>query len=475
MNLTAESPAARTALQDESDPDPPPVEADGMSRALLESRQRWRQFGTIASDLVFETDASGMLTFLAPEHVLGWQVSQLLGRPAHTLLTEQDPTDPFLFTMPQHRRHTWLRTRAGGSLCLALTIIPMRDETGRHRGVRGVGVNVTEQELAASANAAALRRGDVLDHILTEMRQEVMAPKMMQSVLSALSRALGAQGVAVMDLADPVPAAGAAILHATGSGAVGRLQAIVPILQASEEPTNTFCLEHGMPVLASCCSTRFGDRAAVVAWRPPGGRNWDADDRVLAGSVSGLVRIVLEHETIQRELARQARTDPLTGLLNRRAFMEEATRRLDRLERDGVPGTLLFLDLDRLKQLNDTQGHDVGDAALLIVSSLLHRTFRPADLVARLGGDEFAVWMDGADSLTAAERAEDLRLAAPIEMAHLARAATEGPSLSTGIATREPGTDETLEQLIHRADHAMYEVKRSGRGHWLVAGLGAST
>ena len=130
--------------------------------------------------------------------------------------------------------------------------------------------------------------------------------------------------------------------------------------------------------------TRFGERAVLLAWREPGARAWDADDLTLAGSIAGVVRIVLEHEAIQRELARQARTDPLTGLLNRRAFLDEATRRVDRLERDGLPGTLLFVDLDRLKQVNDRLGHEVGDSALVLTAGLLTRTFRPGDLVARL-------------------------------------------------------------------------------------------
>ncbi len=445
----------------------PESEADTLRLALLESRQRWRQFGAIAADLVFETDALGNLTFIAPERVLGWPAGVLLGRPASALLADGGGPDPFRFTAPLHRRHTWMRSAHGDPVCMALTIVPMQDDAGRHRGVRGTAVNVTERERADSATAAALRRGEVLDHILTRMRQEVLAPRMMRAVLDALMRALGCPGACVIDLraADPC-----LVLH--GIGAPGPdLSPAVPALIEDGAATRTQALADGTQVLACPCSTRFGDRAALVVWRRAGGRVWDADDLTLVAAVSGVVRIVLEHEAIQRELARQARTDPLTGLLNRRAFLEEATRRLDRLERDGVCATLLFIDLDRLKQLNDRHGHEAGDAALTLVSALLHRTFRPTDLVARLGGDEFAVWLDGADSLTAAERAEGLRLATPGELAHLTEGETEGVTLSIGIATRAPGTDETLDQMMYRADQAMYEVKRSGRAHWRVSHL----
>ena len=161
----------------------------------------------------------------------------------------------------------------------------------------------------------------------------------------------------------------------------------------------------------------------------------------------------------------------MTGLLNRRAFLEEAGRRLDRLEKEELPATLMFIDLDRLKQLNDRAGHEAGDSALLLTSALLRRTFRPTDLIARLGGDEFAIWLDGADAFTAAERAEGLRLATPVEFAHLSGGEAEGVGMSIGIATRQPRMDETLEHLIQRADQAMYEVKRNGRGHWRVSNV----
>jgi diguanylate cyclase (GGDEF)-like protein len=100
---------------------------------------------------------------------------------------------------------------------------------------------------------------------------------------------------------------------------------------------------------------------------------------------------------------------------------------------------------------------------------LLRDTVRPADLVARLGGDEFAMWLDGADDLAVAERAEHLRIAAPRALAELAEGTGVELTVSIGIATRWPSRGEDIETVLHRADQAMYEVKRSGRGHWRVA------
>ncbi|HEY5300217.1 MAG TPA: GGDEF domain-containing protein, partial [Acetobacteraceae bacterium] len=180
------------------------------------------------------------------------------------------------------------------------------------------------------------------------------------------------------------------------------------------------------------------------------------------------VRVVLEHEAIQHEMASQARTDPLTGLLNRRAFLEELPRHIDRLERDGMPGTLMFADLDNFKSVNDRLGHDVGDQMLCAAADLLRRTFRPTDLVARLGGDEFAIWLNGADHMTAAERAERLRVEGPRLFAELTDDASP-VGFSIGIAPRRSGGGEEIDAVMRRADLAMYEVKRSGRGHWRVS------
>ena len=448
------------------DPDP----GHTLHAALLDSRQRWRAFGALATDLAFETDGDGRLVFIAPDGVLGWPGASLLGQPVTALLAEQGQSmvDPFRTTTPVRGRRTWLAAADGAARCFDVSLEPL--DNGPPCGVRGIGVDVTARERADAQAAAALRRGGILDHILIQMRQEILAPRMMEAVLTALMRALGAAGVAVLDLGGP------SVTYAAG-GPVPPLEDMHALLHGNS--LHEGAVEEGLVgsrrVLACPASTRFGERASLLAWRgaEPGGppvpdRPWDMDDLMLAGSVTGVIRIVLEHEAIQRELARQARTDPLTNLLNRRAFLEDAGRRLDRLDREGTPGTLLFLDLDRLKQLNDHAGHEAGDAALVLLANLLRRTFRPTDLLARLGGDEFALWLDGSDELTAAERAEHLRVCLPKESAHLTAGQPHGMTLSTGIACRYPGSGEDLDQLISRADAAMYEVKRAGGGQWKV-------
>ncbi len=447
--------------------DPPALSAGPLGGALLESRQRWRDLVALSADLAFETDSWGRFTFITPDPALGWGAATLIGQPARLLLAEaagEGGFDPFRPLAPVRRRRAWLRRPDGTAICLAFAAAPLLDAAGRIVGARGVGQDVTEQDGYDAAVAGALRRGEVVDHILWRMRDEVVAQRMMHAALAAMATAMGAEGAAVIDAA-----AEAVVLHQTCPPTPAVLRTAQGLLEASGSGPAEGVAPDGRGVLA-CPSQRDGRHpVALLLWRTPESRGWDADDLVLATSASGIIRVVLAHEEMQREMLRQARTDPLTGLLNRRAFMDELDRRIERLDREGLPGTLVFVDIDNFKHLNDARGHDAGDEALMLTAELLRATVRPSDLVARLGGDEFVLWLDGADDLTAAERAESLRLNAPRALADITEGYCPRLTLSIGIATRRPGDQEELESLLNRADQAMYEVKRNGRAHWRVS------
>ncbi len=438
--------------------------------ALIDSRQRFRELVALAADIAFETDGWGRFVFVSPDPALGWPAATLLGQTADLLLSDLGGApafNPFHPTETVRRRRAWLKRPDGRAVCVSFSAAPILDDHGHLVGARGVGQDVTEQELRDAEVAATLRRGEVVDHILWQMRREVLAPRMMQAVLESLAQATGSEGLAVLDLlgngAEPT------ILHSYGRLVPSVTVAVGALLEdGGADPVDGMASD-GRLVLACPTQTRFGEESAVALWRQPSGRAWDADERMLASSTTAIVRVVLEHESIQREMARQARTDPLTGLLNRRAFMDELTRRFDRLEVDGLPGALLFVDLDNFKALNDSRGHDVGDEALRVAANVLRAAVRPTDLVGRLGGDEFALWLDGADELAAAERAEHLRTAGPQALVHFSPAGVPPITFSIGLAGRWPGRGEDAEALMDRADKAMYLVKRNGRAHWRVA------
>lgn len=170
-------------------------------------------------------------------------------------------------------------------------------------------------------------------------------------------------------------------------------------------------------------------------------------------------------EEVQRQLRTLATTDPLTGLLNRNGWSEQAGRALRYAQRHGQALSLLMLDLDYFKRINDTHGHEAGDAALVFFGGLLRHCQRAGDVNARLGGEEFCVLLAHAD--TADAQAFDQRLRA--ELARAAPGTIPFPlDFSAGHALCR-GKDETLESLMARADAALYRAKHAGRGHLVSA------
>jgi diguanylate cyclase (GGDEF)-like protein len=158
-----------------------------------------------------------------------------------------------------------------------------------------------------------------------------------------------------------------------------------------------------------------------------------------------------------------ARTDPLTGLLNRRAFAERLREELARSVRYQAPVSLLLLDLDGLKRLNDQSGHREGDAALRALARALALGSRSADLAARWGGDEFVMLAPETGRAEARDLAERIR-------SSVASSGPAGVTVSIGVATAEAAATMASADLEAAADAALYDAKRQG-GNRVVASL----
>jgi diguanylate cyclase (GGDEF)-like protein len=172
-----------------------------------------------------------------------------------------------------------------------------------------------------------------------------------------------------------------------------------------------------------------------------------------------------ELEAANERLRELALHDPLTGLANRTALYAHVDEALARVHAGGGTLCLLMIDLDGFKGVNDTRGHEAGDAVLVEVAQRLKRIARPQDVVARLGGDEFVIVAEGLSLPEDAYRiAQEIVAAIRVPMA----AAPDAPvGASVGIASNRAVVSET-EALLHRADTAMYAAKAAGRGkvHW---------
>jgi diguanylate cyclase (GGDEF)-like protein len=165
-------------------------------------------------------------------------------------------------------------------------------------------------------------------------------------------------------------------------------------------------------------------------------------------------------QTRSRELESQAHTDPLTGLGNLRALQRELTNLLDTQKRYRHPFGLLLMDIDGLKRVNDSHGHQAGDRVLMQVGMSLRRSIRSVDTAARIGGDEFCVLLPQQDLKSAAKLAA--RLASAIEE-EVAAPGEPNISVSIGVAASPEHGDEA-ESLIDTADRAMYRAKAAGEG-----------
>lgn len=255
----------------------------------------------------------------------------------------------------------------------------------------------------------------------------------------------------------------AALMLALGGGVLARLIADwTPTTQASAFVT-------AMSVLHLCTYllvlTYGAYRAAVGA---------SALRRELRQSRQDLAQRLSQVESLQERLREQAQRDPLTGLYNRRfldAFME---RELAQSRRESRNFALLVIDIDHFKRINDSFGHLAGDQVIRDTARLIEASARSSDTVARFGGEEFVVVMSMATTQGARERAERLRQSFESEPSHF-EGLTIAHTLSIGVA-EFPRDGGTQDELVSRADAALYEAKRGGRNRVVAAlDLGEAT
>ena len=176
---------------------------------------------------------------------------------------------------------------------------------------------------------------------------------------------------------------------------------------------------------------------------------------------------IKELKTAETKLVEMATQDFLTGLLNRRETFRRLDEELQRSRRLAVPFSVLLLDLDHFKQVNDSHGHSAGDLVLQTVASVLRRGVRPYDLCCRHGGEEFLVVLPETALTGAAGIAERLRSDIEQQVISLPDGQTLQVTASIGAAAL--AGDETIDQLIIRADEAMYQAKQGGRNRVCLA------
>lgn len=197
-------------------------------------------------------------------------------------------------------------------------------------------------------------------------------------------------------------------------------------------------------------------------------RNWTAEQLSVLEDLAAAAMAEIEMRSTMRtlmdseeRLRQQAMRDPLTGIYNRRGFSDVARQHLALAQRSRQPFSVVALDLDAFKHINDTFGHDAGDEALVEMAAELAAAARETDIVARLGGDEFLVLLAGTDR----ENAEHFvsRLQTRLRVLNESGHRDFSLASSMGVAAWTPGNPLSLTHLLHEADLAMYEAKRERR------------
>ncbi len=437
--------------------------------ALIESRQRYKDLVEASSDFAWETDAEGRFSFVSSQGALGYAAAQLVNAPAPELVIDhpEGQDTPFTTRVPLQEVEVWARRADGEPACLILTALPLTGLDGEWCGARGLCRNITDERRHEARLASDRHRERLLGYILGIVRDEMDPAYMLSAAAGALVPALPATGACIYRRG-----AKGEFLCAAQAGELPPKQLVDDALGSiagSGDGDGIELVDQAGALFAG--ATRFDGtcNGAVILWRAGATGPWNKEDRFLLSEIAGQVGLANRQLERQEELEELSSTDPLTGLLNRRSFMEALAERYAATGGRRAGGALFYIDLDNFKLVNDRHGHQQGDLVLVTLSRILREHTRGRDLVARLGGDEFALFIEGITVDSAEQKAREL-LRTGVDLAAYSGGDDAPLGLSVGVAVYDPQQREQVQDLVDRADRAMYRVKRRGKGGLEIAG-----
>ncbi|WP_135081108.1 diguanylate cyclase [Terasakiella sp. SH-1] len=436
--------------------------------ALMDSRQRFKDLVDISSDFAWEVGADGYFIFVSQKGAVGYEPDELIRKHCDDIVLKRHKKhslNPFLSKSKLEREEVWVVRPDGEPACLTVSCVPLFDDDANWVGARGVCRDITEERERDAALARAYHRDQLLAYIVKTIRDEVEPGNMLSAAANATARALSANGCQIFRSKPDCDM----IVNASFGDVPDEIPDLFAKLENLGENEVGFYEVKDWVAIYSATRYRRHVNGAICLWREKVRGVWSDDDKILATDVANQLGIANEQITGHERIVELSRTDALTGLLNRRAFFEdELPRHIERLQFNNKPAALIYVDLDNFKQVNDVFGHQKGDDVLLLVRDYLLKQVRPGDVVARLGGDEFALWLDDITETTAHKRCEKMMESSRFLIEH--SGVEDKPlGVSLGLALYHPQTHETVEELVGRADAAMYQAKHSGKSQFCVA------
>ena len=456
-------------------------------KALIASRQLFRDLVSCSADFTWETNAAGVFTYVGGGDAAGYSAHELNGRQAASLLGhgaagEAPIINPFATRQPLQDAEIWVWAADGRRRCMVVSAVPVTGDDEEYLGARGVCRDVTSLREQDAEIASAREREVTVERAVGAIRQEIAPDDILTATASALLDASGASAGACLVLG--VDGDGAldaehqawAVTSEFGRHAVwtergtmtGAILERLREMPVEAETPRMFRLQAlGCLGISAAHQGRRSGAVCLLRSDEGGLAPWPSETIATLRMLIPSLGLALAQAAHMRGLEVLSRVDSLTGVFNRRSFEAEVTRRLQQATGEGVSGALVFLDFDGFKAVNDTLGHARGDEVLRQFGDKARALLRPRDIVARLGGDEFAAWLDGANEAGAKAVTERLCQAGRTLRSELEL--PEAFSASAGIALYDPEGGESLDQLEARADAALYAAKRAGKNGWVLA------